>query len=346
MTDFLLQKSPDRGRIYHQPPGIWYSPELRRWMVTAPALVREAMYNPAFAVPTYDVSAITSRLKIDVAFLDELRGWFPLAYEGERHGVLREKFARHIAGHTRASVEFLGAELERQAKHILSVPAGETICLYQSLLRPAMMASLLRLADLDLPAEWPFEDLPLLFDVRLSTRKRRELNELVGRIVAAQPFGRSIDDRYFRAAILTLSVNTLIGSLGLTIADEVGSNPGRRLAEIAWPQDLIRTGLPSIEKFAVSDAALGGQFIRAGQGIRLFLESAGVDAGGQHSFDDVFFAVGSHKCLGISFSKLVWQKFRNFLAGIDRSISILEVRDRSHDYVFNFPQLIRVRFDD
>ena len=35
MSDFLLHKSPDKARIYAEPPGIRYSEELRRWFVTA-----------------------------------------------------------------------------------------------------------------------------------------------------------------------------------------------------------------------------------------------------------------------------------------------------------------------
>ena len=38
MTDFLIQKLPDRGSYYHREPGIWYSSEINRWLVTAPEL--------------------------------------------------------------------------------------------------------------------------------------------------------------------------------------------------------------------------------------------------------------------------------------------------------------------
>lgn len=346
MSDFLLQKQQNRADIYHRPPGIWYSDQLRRWMVTSPDLVRQAMYDSAFSVPSYDISSITERLKIDVEYLNRLREWFPLAVEGSKHRILREKFARHIAQFSKPALDALGPELESKREFLLTVPAREPFCLHSCVLRPTLMKVLVTLADLVVPIEWRIEDLPLLFDVRLPVRDRKELNQLVGDIIDIQKGSRSVDELYLRTAILTLSVNTLVGSVGWTIIESCHKAEDRTLHSVAWPTDLIRTGLPVVEKVAVVNATLGGQQIRQGQGLRLFVESEGVKPNGIYSFSDLFFAVGSHKCLGMNFSKHVWGKFRELLAHIDRPMRIIKVRERESDYVFNFPNFIEVQFDD
>jgi len=345
MTDFLLQKTSDRKTVYNRSPGLWYSKELRRWMVTSPELIRLAMYDGAFSVPSYDVSQITQRLDIDVRYLSELREWFPLAVEGAKHRMLREKFARHIGQYSKQALATLDEELNEKKKNLTNIPVGEVFCLYTEVLRPVILNSLVTLADLNASLNLKLEDLPLLFDVRLPIKIRKSLNELLGRIIEGQRSDVGHEERYLRAAILTLSVNTLMGSVGLTILDEIHKAPNVALKEIKWPNQLTRTGLPIIEKIATRDVVFGGQQICAGQGLRLFIESEGVNLDGSYSFSEIFFAVGSHKCLGMNFSKQVWERFRSFISSIDRSIQIVQVSERPRDYVFNFPNLIKVRFD-
>lgn len=168
----------------------------------------------------------------------------------------------------------------------------------------------------------------------------------MGDIIELQDPILSYEERYLRAAVLTLSVNTVIGSIGLTIVEHVNASPGTKFSSIDWQEDLIRTGLPVIEKLANRDTSLSCTTIYKGQTLRLFIESAGVSTDGSLSFSDMFFAVGSHNCLGMSFSKQSWNLFRHFMSTIPRSMRIIEVKDRDNDFVFNFPSLIKVAFND
>ncbi len=345
MTDFLIQKTTDRGRLYHRAPGIRYSQELNRWLVTSPELIRQAMYDDAFAVPDYDLSAVTQKLGVDLGFLNELRAWFPLAAEGEAHRALREKFARHIAQQTPLALAELSAELASRRTYLDGVPAGETFCFYAEVLRPALMRAVCGLANTALPTHLPLDTIPQFFDDAISPRRRQRINALGQEIFDHLPQDWSSDQKYLSCAIIALSANTLLGSVSLTFLEALGASPSKVMSEVAWGSELMRTGLALIEKRTVRDTVLGGVPLPSGSRVRLFIESEGVLPGGGYAYSDLFFAVGSHRCVGMSVSRQAWARIAAFLATIDRPLSVLEVTERTGDYVFNYPDLIRVRFD-
>lgn len=346
MSDFLLQKSPDRGRQYHAAPGIWFSTELKRWMVTSPQLIRQILHDESFIAPSYDISAVTDKLGLRFPHIDALRVCLPIAVEGARHRELRESFARHLARHTPTALAELAARMAGQHTALLGRAAATPFCLYQDFLRPLMVPALLTLAALRLPETWPIETLPLLFDVRLPLKRRRAVDDLIGAIVGAQPESLTQEESYRRAAVLALSVNTLPSSMVLTIMERVRTAPGMPLSTIDWGDELQRTGLPLIEKIAARDVTLADIRIASGEGLRLFLEADGVTPAGEYRHSDLFFAEGNHKCVGMHFSRQAWQRVSRMLGGIDRRLRVLEVSERTHDYVFNFPERCMVQFDD
>ena len=346
MTDFLIQKLPDRADFYHREPGIWYSREINRWLVTSPELIRQAMYDDAFAVPNYDISAVTRKLGVDLQMLNELRQWFPLAAEGEAHRTLREKFARHIAQHSPAALAGLAEELESRRPLLQSMAPGEAFCIYTNLLRPALMRAVCGLANAALPTDLPIETIPQFFDDAISPTRRKRINTLVQEIFARLPQDWSDDDRYLSCGIIALSANTLLGSVSLSFLEALRTSATHLMTDVNWGTELVRTGLPLIEKKAMRDTVLGPVQLARGSQIRLFIEADGVLPGELFRYSDLFFAVGSHRCVGMSVSRQVWTRIAQYLSTFARSISVLEVAERSGDYVFNYPELIRVRFDD
>ena len=344
MSDFLLQKHPRRGEIYHQPPGIRYSDELKKWVVTSPDLIRQAMYDDAFSVPTYDVTPIIEKLGVDLACLNELRRHFPLAVEGERHKLLREKFARHVAARSRPALDVFSAELGGRLAELADVPDGEPFCLQERLLKPTLRKTVLALADIDPKADFAVEELPLLFDSYLSASRRVKVNAIIRDALAMLPSDLPEEEKYFRIAVVALASNTTLASVSLNVIERLREQPGTPLGAIDWGSEFMRTGLPLVEKFALRDAMLGGQLIRKGEHIRLFIESDGVAPDGTHSYSDVFFAVGGHKCVGMSFSRQLWQRAATGLGAVNRKLRVLEVTEREKEYVFNLPERIRVEF--
>lgn len=345
MSDFLLQKSAMRGQRYHEPPGIWYSRELKRWMVTSPDLIRQILHDDAFIAPSYDISAVTEKLGLRFEHIDALRVWLPLATEGARHRELRETVARHLAQHTPAALQALGTALDNAQAALLARPAATPFCLYQDLIRPVMMPGLQALAGLDLPIAWPIETLPLLFDVRVPLKQRRAIDALIGNIVTSQPGSLRRETAYLRAAVLALSVNTLPSSMVLTVMERVRAASGQTLSAIDWGDELLRTGLPLVEKIAARDVRLANLEIAAGDGLRLFLEADGVSQAGAYRYSELFFAEGNHKCVGMHFSRQAWRRVAQVLGGVQRPLRLLGLTERANDYVFNFPQRCEVVFD-
>lgn len=346
MSDFLLQKSPGRGGRYHEAPGIWYSEEMRRWAVTSPDLIREAMYNDALAVPNYDVSPMVRKLNVDLSITDEVRKCLPLAWEGERHRELREIFARYIAARTRPALDAASLELEAAGQRLAAEGAGTAFCLYRTFIRPAVRKAVSCLAEIDVPDDIDVELIPQMFDDTISMSRRKRIEAVLAQILAGSGDNLAQEEKHFRIAVLAVSANTLLGSVGLTIAERLQSSPGCAMDGIDWGRDLIRTSLTLVEKRALRDTVLGGVAIRAGDRLRLFVEAGGVSPETGFDYNDLFFAVGAHKCIGMSFSRQVWSRFASFLSTLPRSMRLIEVRERGMDHVFNFPETIMVTFDD
>lgn len=346
MTELHLQKSPGRGEVYHRPPGIWFSEQLKRWMVTSPDIIRRIMHDDNFAVPEYHVSGLIEHFGIDLHTTGELMKWFPLALEGEAHRMMREMFARHIAANSRAALAALSAEWETRAAAVFARPAGMPFCLYRELLRPVVTRAVLRLADIDVPLDTQVEALPQMFDDLISISRRRRINDVATRVIEGMQADLPEDEKYLRAAVLVLSSNTLLGSVSLTIAETLRSSPDAPLNAISWSSNLLRTGLPLVEKRALNDCVLDDVRISAGDQFRLFIEADGVSSEGFHAYSDLFFAAGNHKCVGMNFSKQAWTAVASLLGRVDRKLRLIDVQERAQDYVFNYPERMMVEFHD
>ena len=344
MTEMLLQKQPDRLDIYRRPPGLWLSSTRRRWMVTSPDLIREVMTSDAFAVPRYDISQLTARLNIDLAFLNHLPNWIPLAHEGERHRQLRARFARLITARTDLALGVLQQALEDR-RAIFDGPAGSELCLFTALFRPALRQTIACLSDVPLPEDFAVEVIPQLFDDSISLSRRRRINEALEAVSDCMPTSLPDDERQIRMAIIALSTNTLLGSICLTFIEQLRGAPGKPLSGVGWARELTRTALPLVEKRVVRPVELGGKQLAPGDRVRLFIEAAGFTAEGRPCYDDLFFAVGPHKCVGMNVSIRAWQVVADFCATLDRRITLLGVSERDGDYVFNLPERIVVKLD-
>ena len=344
MTDLLLQKQPDRVSVYRRPPGLWLSKGRKRWMVTAPDLIREVMTSDAYSVPTYDVSTLSQRLHLDLAFLNSLREWLPLAHEGERHRILRASFARAITSRTEPALEALRQALEARTG-LFDQPSGTEICLFASLFRPALREAIAALSDVSLPEEIAVELIPQLFDDTISLSRRRKINAVLEDISRRIPDVLGEEDRQTRMSIIALSANTLLGSVCQTFVEQLRRSPGLPMRGVTWGRELTRTALPLVEKRVVRQNVLGGQQLQPGDRVRLFIEAAGFDAEGRPCYDDLFFAVGPHKCVGMNFSLRAWQVVAEFLAKLDNRIALVELSERERDYVFNLPARILVKLN-
>ncbi len=340
-SDYQLQKQPDRRQHYGREGGLWWSQQLHRWMVSDPALIEQVLRSSAFVGHDFGVSAVMSRFGIDLRHLEELSRHFPLAHEGERHRALRKKFSAEIALNTASALAAFEQEINVGLER-LSRAHGQ-LCAMRDLLAPASLAAVLRLAGLDMAPVADLQTIPLLFDDTISLGKRRRINAAVDGIFHA--IGEAIpdDEKYFRIAIMALSANTLLGSLGQSLLQVLSENPDTALRDIAFDRDFPATGLPLIEKRAAKDILLAGRAIKAGDRLRLFLDSAGFEQGGAPAFSELYFAAGKHKCPGMNFSRRCWKLLAAALSRSALKLRLVQSRQRSGDNVFNFAEAIEVQ---
>jgi cytochrome P450 len=189
------------------------------------------------------------------------------------------------------------------------------------------------------------ELIPQLFDDTISLSRRRRINEVLEEISRRIPRSLSEEDRQTRMSIIALSANTLLGSVCQTFVEQLRRSPALPLRTITWGQELTRTALPLVEKRVVKSTILGGQPLLPNERVRLFIEAAGFDAEDQPRYDDLFFAVGPHKCVGMNFSLRAWEIVANFLATVDRRVNLVDLIERDGDAVFNLPTRILVKID-
>jgi cytochrome P450 len=339
-SDYQLHKQRDRQRLYAREGGLWWSDQLQRWMVSDPTLIAAVLRSSSFAGHSYDVSAVMDRFGIDLRHLKQLSAQFPLAFEGERHRALRKKFSAEIAVNTALALEAFDEEIMGRAQVLLV--AGHRFCAMQDLLAPGTLAAVMRLAGLGIAPVAGLQVIPLLFDDTISLNKRLQINAVIDTLYTAIGDAMPADEKYFRIAIVALSANTLLGSLGESLAQVLGQNRGIALSEISFDRDFPATGLPLIEKRTSADVMIGGREIKEGDRLRLFLDSAGLDPAASTAFSELYFAAGKHKCPGMNFSRKCWKLLASRLARSRLELRLVTARHRKGDNVFNFAETIEV----
>lgn len=335
MSDFELQVSPEKLSIYRDGPGIWYSTEIRRWLVVDPALIRQIMNNRAFSVPVYKAGNLGARLGYDFGRLDKLVDYIPLAYEGERHKKLRANFARAIARNTPAALSAFVSKLDELVNECFR---RSEFCLINDLLIPVLRAMQSELSGIRIPDDVAIEDIPQMFDDAISGKRRLHIQKTVEDLISKAHLP-DVEETYLASAILALSANTLMASLARSCIAQLQAAGTKPLCEVAWSEDFSHTGLALVEKRALRDAVVGDVAIKKDERLRLILDAAGYEGGGDDaSYSDLYFAVGLHRCVGMSISRQCWSLFTARLSQEKRGLKLLAVDHRTRDYVFILPQ--------
>lgn len=339
LSEYQIPKRADRGEIYANGEGIWWSGRLKRWIVTDAGLIANVLRDSNYRSHSYDVSVIEKHFGLDLRHSRELTKLFPLAYDGERHRHLRKRFSAEIAANTEAALEAFQHDVSTRANRLLA--PGNRFCAMQDLLRPTTRKALLVMAGLGSKEFEGAETTPALFDDTITLRRRAALNALIGTFFDSLT-GMPEEERYFRIGLVVLGANTLLGSLANSLAATIARNEGVRLDEIHWDADFCETGLAVIEKVADADGELQGRAIRAGDRFRIYLDAAGFRDGVGPTFSDLYFAVGPHKCPGMNLSRRAWRIFAAEMSRFPLRLALTGKRMREPDNVFNFPEQLDI----
>jgi cytochrome P450 len=313
-------------------------------MISNPRLLAEAMREPSLSVPSYDISRVTNRLKINLQHINALRAYFPLAVEGEAHRQLRARFAHEIAANTNQALEAFEKSFQENLNRLLADESGADFCLIKDLLQPTLKIANLTIAGIDDSSIEQIENIPQLFDDTISLRMRLAIDATIEKIISKLPENMSVDEKYFRTAIIALNANTLLGSTSQSVINAVSEQESTPLNKIRWSAELPATGLPLIEKKATKDVTIGGCAIKAGDRIRLFLDAAGFQGNTTPQYSDLYFAAGPHRCPGMAFSRQIWKLIVKYLSQVDKRLVITATTYRERDYVFNLYEQARAKF--
>jgi cytochrome P450 len=344
-SDYMLIKRADRYQHYGTLPGMWWSEELRRWIITDAAIADSVMTNDAFRVHDYSSAPLIEKLQVDLSHLEELRKFLPLAFDGPAHKALRDRSARAISANTRPTLDILSADCTAMVA-ALSAPGRQRLCLIEAFLKPMVFRSVLNVAGISAPVGLPFDRIPQMFDDTVPVRIRRQLNDFVGGLLACMPADLPIEERYFRTAIVVLGVDPLLGSIGGSCFEVMSRQPGLKCNEMDWDNEMPITGVAAIERVAKTDESVDGHHIKAGDRIRLLLDAVGRNTDGQPRYSDIYFATGVHKCVGMALGRQAWKVFAAAMAQVAKRVTVIDAQFRNEDYTFNIYNKLELHLDD
>ena len=119
-----------------------------------------------------------------------------------------------------------------------------------------------------------------------------------------------------------------------------------RFPLFATPNFRQQTGVPQVLiRETIEGFTLGGQEIKAGDYVRIYLQSIAYDErGGGEGPRRGFFSSGAHSCLGRVVALDVWRwSFTRFLATLPFKAQVTAYTPRIEGYSFTCPEEVRVR---
>jgi hypothetical protein len=337
-----LQRDPDRKNVCQKNGGFWWSADLNCWIVSEPTAIGKILRDRHFCVHSYKFSEVASRLGIGFPHHEALRNCLPLALEGEKHTSLRRRFSEEIAANSVRALEIFESELVAMMRLHFSAGKLSRFCVVKEVIRPSIKSANLAIAGLQECKVANLESLPLFFDESISLRGRQTIERLIGELYAKLPKTMSDDEKYFRIAMLALSVDTLFGSISESFLTVVRRNPEIALSGMDWDHDLPATALPMIERKALAETWLFGHWIKAGDRVRLFLDVEEFDRDTGSKYTELYFAAGPHRCPGINYSRKIWNIFVRHLRQIEVKLHIRALAYRSNDKIFTLLDMLEI----
>ncbi|MFF5923830.1 cytochrome P450 [Streptomyces flavochromogenes] len=175
-------------------------------------------------------------------------------------------------------------------------------------------------------AEGAARELMAYFDEVVTAREQKPTDDMLGRLVAQEEAGRISHDEFVGlAALLMLSgYDTMAQMIGLGTAtllehpdqlDDLKADPSlypQAIEELLRYLSINHAGLP---RAATEDLTVGGQEVRAGEGVLVMINAANRDAAvfdEPDTFDihrkdpqaHVAFGHGFHKCIGLTLARV------------------------------------------
>jgi cytochrome P450 len=333
-----LHKHPDRRALYRESMPFRFDETLACLCVFDPAIIAAIFRSDRFDVIAFaeQYRYIQQQTGLDfdatIAAFDHV----PLANEGPAHKRSRSEIAAVVADKSGEPTRIIETYVGGLVSGLFS--AGREVDLAADLARPIFLELFSLWLGVDHRNLVDDPNFSQVFDMKLSLNRRRKLNRNVDQLTCA--FARQREalptTPEFATAMNILGNDALRGTVALSLWQVLAKNSGVRLDRVAFPQDLPSTGVPYIERVAREDVEIAGMKVEKGQRVRLVLDATASDVSGVES--DLLFGRGRHVCLGKPITLAIWRTIVRTLATIPLNFTIGELKLRTGDYAFSYPE--------
>ncbi len=255
-----LAYDPREERDAKSSPSIEWVPDLGCWCAFDTGAITAILKSSDFAAADFAAWHLSlGRMGIDCSSVIEILNHIATANEGPRHAEIRKNMARVIEGNGML-----------QPRRVLDGKDRPTLvpllcCEWRPRRsRPGVRSSRFatNLFELLLGMPTKSEDgisSSQIFDLYLSLNRRKEVVAKASAMLetySAERAGLTTTPEY-ATALRMLGYNSIVGSLGMSMLHVFGKGCGERLCDVSYPQDLPKTGVPYVERFAARDCRIG-----------------------------------------------------------------------------------------
>ena len=335
----LLHRDENKRSIYEHLPSLAWSAPLRAWITADPTLIQHIQQSKEFIVVDQkgDISRLQNRLDLKLDQILRVLDEVPVCAEGVPHAEKRKSIAQHIANQSPRSLE----EFRKSCAHLCEIHLSEPkrFDFIADFMAPLVKSFTTELSGLTL-AYNKDEPVPAqILDGALGPSRREHLNAVIGALWQLAEQTCPAHQRNNAVSLAIFGSDTVLGSLALSVMDQVCGHADKRLCDIPWTDKITRTAVPFIERTATQTMMIGDQSIQQGDVVRLYLDRYAFE---NEDKRDAFFGTGRHVCLGRAITHDAWRILCRCLSQIPLFMHVDEIKLRNGDYMFLLPESIYV----
>jgi cytochrome P450 len=331
MKSFQLHTADNRKELFAGlSPRVWLEADLvRTWVVADSTLALKLLRHPLVIIASRAgiLDTINEKFGMEFPAVAYACKVLPVLAEDDAHAAVRKDFATYLAERLRELeprlAEFSGSCLRRLSRK-------GNVDIVSEVIDPFVHKVISVLIRTEAPAEILALDMAdALFFNTMVTR----LQTLEARIDRAVSFLRteSCDENEvaWKFTCLVFGVDSLSGTLTESVVSALRELDPRGTDTARLPDFPVETGVPVTMRMAGADFALAGIEFKAGDAIRLQLQSFSYS---DNVADRQFiFGAGMHSCVGKQLSLRLWQSFKQEFDRLGLKARILDYRlARSH----------------
>lgn len=307
-------------------------------------IVNSSDATAVLASPDFDVvrygdryGQLAERLGLDFDAIRFALDHIPLCLRGEDHAAQRARIGRIIAENRPALIAAMPAMLD-QGLACLAEPGEHDVMAH--CIGPIVDGTISALCG-SATGLTPDTLVSRVFSQSLGIAKRQrmeaEMAALRDRMVAAFP-GLAPQDLGARLALAILGHDALVGTLARSIHAHIDACAGGPLNARPFDKIPTHTGVPYIDREALTQATVGGQTHAPGDHLRCQIGSLEAEGPAERMR---FFGAGAHVCLGKPLSLELLGGIRDRLARMTTRVTITDYRLRKDD-VFLLPETFTI----